>query len=865
MRSSHLIFLALILTLFSCTRKKSELLLTRWEQTGDQFSSLERKFASTSHGQCFSDLFTVETLQEEIKEIEKQYAAAPQVSGRWRHLDLSRLPVPQANFLKKFGQEIGDLRDPDKIEYSSCSDVPCLFNKIYNRDDDVAGYVHYLWFLRFGHMLSADNKIADKRLFLNQSSTGDRIYTPGTYGGKSYPLEAFLYQENELYAFWRLSQMLKAPHTNLRYLREIQRMPRGANFDDPEYVEACGLAHSFGLIELTDGCLQLSESNRDRGFLYQAVTHELTHHVDFEEGRGSRDFYRSRKQDYMDVAKIYEEERIEDGRIVIETKLREGGKLITPYAGKNHAENFAESIGVFRIDGESAKKNLTQEHYLFVSRNYYDNRKFDREEILKSYMTEYAGEINQAALKAVIECNKNPTVSRSSYFHSSEFNVRILPSMLSCLGHKAEEISGLIRSRSALYRPQGCEIFADDSVRLKWNLLMKEALTKIFGQYLAELEGDKEYLEKVETFYREISDGTIANVTYVSCYGVKDDESCFYNELRKSAFEKALSLKIPEAQVTDMVEMYVSHYPFAAVKKNVQAMYQIMIAGNADLIRRNSERTWEYCRDLKHNDDLSPTGNIFQLGEGYMVSSFYNCLNTSIPDGIKEAVRSISVKGLKVQHAKEEEILYQEIKIPFLTQLRERYLEERMKELKTARIEMEDDKGELRKKILKDLSWVKSILDPGAIRSDCEKTGMSLISSLPLYHLKQDLYHDLLVKSCTNIHQEEEFRNWLEKSKEEFSQKLMTSIDERILELARVRAEQCLMQYPVNSNVNRVRFRKEREGCLLTDWETLEAKVLASIYQDSLVAQLNVSEDVIKLRLENGRRRIQLRVLKEKF
>jgi molybdopterin converting factor small subunit len=134
-----------------------------------------------------------------------------------------------------------------------------------------------------------------------------------------------------------------------------------------------------------------------------------------------------------------------------------------------------------------------------------------------------------------------------------------------------------------------------------------------------------------------------------------------------------------------------------------------------------------------------------------LISSFYNCLNSSIPDGVKDVVRSFHFNGAKVQHAREEEILFQEVKISFLANLRERYSAERTLEHMTVRKEIEADNGELRKKLLKDMGRPKNTLDSEKMRSDCMNAGLNLIKFTPLYHLKRELFKDLLEKSCSDI------------------------------------------------------------------------------------------------------------------
>ncbi|HLW56568.1 MAG TPA: hypothetical protein VKY27_04230, partial [Bacteriovoracaceae bacterium] len=194
-QSNYFLFAIALVTLGACTGQKTpKSLATAWQnQHLTESNSLLRAVASNNqNGMCLSSVFNSQTLKNEVAEYEKRITGTP-VRGSWRHLDLSTLPIPQANFLATYGNEIGDQAQPDSIDYSGCYDLPCIFNRIYDREEDyIAGYVHYLWYLKFGHYLSLDNKVPD------QNSP-----TPGIYNEKQFSVKDYLYSEKELYGLWR--------------------------------------------------------------------------------------------------------------------------------------------------------------------------------------------------------------------------------------------------------------------------------------------------------------------------------------------------------------------------------------------------------------------------------------------------------------------------------------------------------------------------------------------------------------------------------------------------------------------------------------------------------------------------------------
>jgi hypothetical protein len=78
-------------------------------------------------------------------------------------------------------------------------------------------------------------------------------------------------------------------------------------------------------------------------------------------------------------------------------------------------------------------------------------------------------------------------------------------------------------------------------------------------------------------------------------------------------------------------------------------------------------------------------------------------------------------------------------------------------------------------------------------------------------------------------------------------------------------AKACVKEFPVDSAVNKIRFRKEREACLMNKWSDLENSTLSEVLNDPLVIKFQVSSVELKSKLELNRRRLQLRLMKEYF
>ncbi|WP_408095449.1 hypothetical protein ACJVC5_10435 [Peredibacter sp. HCB2-198] len=865
MKKNNLIYLSFILVFASCTKTKTpESLLSRWEKNVKRESVLERKLASGQNrqGQCLKDIFSVDTLKAEVKELEKQYAGAQRVSGRWKHLELSQLPVPQANFLKTFGDKIGDVANPDAIDYSMCEDVPCIYNQIYGKTNHVAGYVHYIWYLKFGHMLSADNLMPDE-----DYPTSANYVRPiaGVYNGKNIPLADYLYSDEELYGWWRLTHMLKAPHTTLNSMKEIQRIPRKERF--PKYPNACGLASTLGWIMLTDGCLWFNYGKSDRGWFYTAITHELSHQVDFQEARGSRGFYRSHKPDYMAFTGMTLNEFVDPatGGLVQKWEISPTGKYVSDYAKTNPQENFADTVAHFRTEGDKSKTSLASDHFNFVSSNYYQNRAFDVDVLIQGWLTEYTAETGNQIFKAVVECHQKPGNTRSTYFKKSDFTSNVVPSVLNCIGANAEEITANLKAKISVSDPDGCNTFTENPGRVKWEPYVKDYLIKAFDKYLMEVQNDKEYLARIQSFYNEISNKDIAREAYLQCYGESGEEACFASEISKRAYEKASALRVPPEKTQELADMYVAYHSFANIQQETMKAYQVIIASNRDMISREAEDVWESCKLIKHDDVEQPTGRYFQPKNGYLISSFYNCLNSQIPESFKIITRSISVDGLSVQHPKEEVILIDEARPVLLGILQGLYEKDREKEFNSAVDFMSQDNGAIRTRVLANFSWIRST---GQLEADCKKAAYELISFGPLYHLKKDLFSNYLDRNvCQNISSSPQYREWVQTSQAAFEQRVSPVIDAKLEQEARVMAQACAQKYPMKNMLVRLVNKYLGEKCIKDsdDWDRLEYEVLKATVNDPAVKKNQISVETIQNHLSKKRYELQQQMAQEYF
>lgn len=880
-RSNYIMYAMGALALVACSKPKApKSIATAWQDMHLQSSedTLVRSIASNNQkGMCLSNIFTVDTLKKEIAQYESKVSGRA-VSGTWKHLDLSTLPIPQANFLKKYGDKIGDLANPESIDYSGCGDVPCIFNRIYNKgNNNVAGYVHYIWFLKFGHYLSADNMIPDQR------SPNPGVYqvvvsrpsapAAEVYADKSFPISSYLYNETELYALWRITHLLKEPYTNLTNLNEVQRIPRGVENFEGYKVGACGLASTAGHIRLQDGCLTTSMMNKDEGFLYVGVIHEMTHMLDNLQAREKRSnqYYRSYDKDYLDLVGFYKHEYTNaEGKFVSEWKLKPEARTIRDYAATSPVENFADTLAYFRQEGDRTKTKIDDVQYNWISGNYFHGDSYDkignRERLLKKYESSFAGK----ALTKVMDCTASEKAYQSNYFSAADFSVSsVSPWVLRCLSHEAQLMASEVTSMVKIYEPDGCNTLDSAQDQNQWNVLVKNSLRESFKTYVTEMSKDPAYVEKMKSFNNLLSSRRLANEAFFQCFkgSVFDDlKSCYDGKVTRVASAEAINMGLPESHAQELGVLYSNAHAYSRVSSDLYNSYKNLLDANEELITLKSEDTWQMCLNMNHNDDAAPAGTLFTPAKGYLVSSFFNCLNAQMPTAMTEFVRELDFNGQKVVHPIEEQIILEFLKPKMVTLMRGYHETSMAEEAQELPVIFSQDADKIREFLVSDFSWVSSLTDKSSVMSSCRNLALGQVTFLPLYHLKREAFSSLIMSGpCQDALGDEGYKKFVEASQKEVDNQIFSRVEALLEAKADERALHCKSVIPWKWEKTRVTVRLPRKACLSMGWKEVEKKTVEELLNDSVAKRFNMKKSDIEQKVSSYEDVVKERISEKHF
>lgn len=870
--NNKLILLAPILFLAACSKKvENKLLLDHWAKKENEISIVERKLAAAGDAECMMDTFTEETLKSEISLIEDKYKKEKKLEGKWEHLDFRDLPVTQAKYLQDYGKLLGDQTQELKFDFSSCSDVPCIINKVYGQDSGVEGYAVYLWYLKTGYFLSIDNNISIVDEYKN--ARGGTFYKEresiGVYFNKKYPFKDILFSKDELYAFWRISHMLPQSYLRISQLKQIQRIPRTMNIENSGSL-TCGLAWSGGWIQLTDNCLTFGYNNKDSGFLYEAVTHEMAHQIDYSQAKMGES-YRSREADWMSASGWEEkEDRVGDGpsaSVIRTLSIKKGfTNFVSGYAQTSPAESFADTLSLYLHKGDHTKKSITSELYKLVQKGYYADNEHTLDENINRIIQKNYPRYLKDILDITVSCLEPSTDSRSNYFSGFTFQQSIPPLIQNCMGVGAELLEKTVFAHIKITEPEGCNIAKtkiDGTKKLQtaWRKVVADQIDDAFGK----MKNDSEYLARIKQFYEKLAGDTEPQKVYVSCFGDLEEKSCYDQKLRELAEKKVATLKPNQAQADEMISLYIDSFTFQKVKDQVNSFYQNFLKGQTAVITESAELIWNQCLQVRPDDQESPTGTLFNIGSAYMVSSLYNCLNYGLPESIKNTVRSLEINGQRIQDGKEEQILSSLVLPIIIDELKIKFLDGTKQEQEKISDYQKTQKDHLAANMKSSFAWATNYVDNQKIINDCKNQVLKDISLDLYFHKKSEALDGMLNEICGPIPKSQEFGQYLNSIRGELEGKSYQTLEGYVLEAAAEKAKGCLIKFPADTALNRIKFRDQRESCLKNEWSEIEKNAIGRLNAEPLVIKFSIDTSGYATKLKSRARVLQLKTFKEYF
>lgn len=842
-----------LLLVAACAPKESKFLVTdHWHEARKSFSSSRLPATGGGNVSCRSELFSVEEVKREALHYESQLNTGPKISGRWKHLDLRTLPVPQAKFLRAMGEEIGDLRNPNGIDYSQCRDAVCVVNSIYKSSDGLEGWTSYLWYMKMGYFLSMKNKVYDQK-----------SPTAGIYNGKSYPLSDYLFTRDELYAFWRMSHALTTPFKTLPIMKEIQRVPKTSEIEGMGRG-VCGLAWSNGYIILNDGCLSFW-GDQDKGFIYEGVTHEIAHQIDYKLGRENGGSYYSQvgrwKAEGQWTLKEYFDEA--NRRTVNEwsTTLTDN-QFVRSYARTSPAEHFADTAAYYRYSGETTKKKVPALIYTHLKEVAFDQLEYDTPGLFDQFEKDVGTLLAPELFRTALECDQKPIASNTTKpLAESLFPFSVDIKSRRCLREGLDRILNQAVIEAKLNHVDGCAQLRTSAQVLAFKSKLEPTFSRQVVEHIKVARENQLYYQRLSEFYDALSKQTEPLKIVTSCYGQVDEKQC-YDEQIQAYVDRIVPNDLVNAENLrrDLQKMFLEANGFEATRALSQKLHQDFLFSQSALIDASARELWRTCASRAIDNREAPIPGPFSVGEGWMVSSQFNCLSLEIPSEVKRAISAMSFEAMGVSDASESRLLF-DLALPLYVKEIQRFFDlEKATEARSIQTFLREHRTSAIGRLTASFEWIEGLGQ--VMNRSCQREVEKDLPRNYRFHDPAQVFQAHTDEICREVLRSPAFQEWLKSQREMVEIDVVKTYLKAYEQVARDRAEACLDRFPNSNIVLRLLNKKKREACYLERWSQVEDQAwreatekYQSIFQfnrQSLLRQVEDQARVLKLEIQES-------------
>ncbi|MFA6237748.1 MAG: hypothetical protein WC635_10510 [Bacteriovorax sp.] len=851
---NNILLIAILILFGSCSKK----ILTK---TGE-FESIEKSFlASNPQGPgrilaqsdaelCLSDELRESRIVEEIRSLENNKATGSKliING----LDLSKFPASQALYLEKNKEWIYT----KNLDLAGCSDIKCVFNKIYPASNGLEGYLSYYFSLKMGYALSTVNSIPEIAL------------------GESVTFQDTLFSKEELNSFYLLSKSLSSTFQKLPTLSSLHRMPR--NTFVPKYGEnTCGLAggaFNKGYIVLMDSCLTRSSYDLLGGNFFPLVTHEISHRLDYSILKNYAVF--SESKTWLDLSGWYLKENInqETGKVTgRQWAIREPGSdlkydgFVRNYAGTSPAEDFADSIGFARFTPDDMLK-VAPRKFNWITKNIFNGKAYTSEGINAQYinfLNDYA--IN--GLPSVINnCVSNPT-SYAFLLDAAELSEfkDYDPALVQCIfGGLNQSIGKGIRSLKG-NELQACNYFKSNESAIVKNVLsnLREFIKKDLNQNIEIGIQLKALGELIARLGDEIDPREI----FIACQKEQVPMDCYNEKLLGSfnAISAEYAAQIPN-QVNSYRDTYLQDNRYGEVKGKIVNLFSQIFVGSDLKFKEEAKRKWKACFNAKTSVEeedviLSP----FSGGTQFIHKSLLNCLNKSAEVELMNVLDAIGKKiSISISTQSTKKFIYEMYLNSYTSTLQSFVLAEAKNEEALIKRIKEEVDNKIVSTMTSNTGWIgRNPATPDELAKLCLVEAKNISNQelsarmgsgfgLNFYNL---FSYSSEEESCRKILSTQSVKSESYNNQVKAVKNVLERLHEIVLETSRAPAMKCKNQLPKNDKWS----LKSRNTCLTNyaKWKSIAESSLTSWLMEEKLGYMSSAKGIGSEYLQNNKAALQ--------
>lgn len=791
------------ISIFSDFRSHEVSTFTQWYKRSEEVlntKSPSRSLASeTPQFACLSDGIRIENLKKDVQYLESQMDSGTGIKGAWRGLDLETIPTPQAQFLLDFDKLIGKVGD--KRSFPECIDLPCVINTIYDDPTGLSGYISYYWYLKTGTMISLSDKVPGKKP--SDINTDEYFFT-----------------KDQLISFWKLAKSLPETFLHIPGLKSIHKIPDNHQVEG-FLAQDCSISLNSGILLFKEGCLK----DEDNKFFYN-VASAMAKQIDL-----SGDSYTSisKSKDWYELSKWNMEEYwFEQYATYAESWFSEASSnyFISKSAATHPTRQFAETLAFFRYYPEKVSM-LHSEIQNFVSNNFFNHYKYDKEGLLRKYLRVSNQMWDKVENNFWISClDQHFTVEHIDKVGTSKKSFETMNTKLfACMDSKIPGFVSEVLTHVKKDQYEGCDFlnlekYQDQADRFI-ELLSKNIHKKIYKVHFDLEKWGIQLLIglKVKQEMGKMIDPT---AIYVSCYFSSDKEQCFNNKLKHSTHKLVKPHKQMHADyIHQLVAEIQNQFKFVEVKEKSESIAKKYLFPYYANLRKQSEKVWTSCqeRKLKKTEKFN-FPMVFKGGANYVHPTMLNCINKHI-DSIAHHVLSEPLVIQSKDLSYEFELNKTEHKFAeyFLTKRVHQYF----KEFISDEYELEQEKmatyfvensQKLVDYILSDKNFLSEVYSKAQIENRCIGQLKVQYPTKYYFHTESDITNHYGKPICDQILSKDQVKRSVANSIQEEWTKVRDNSIKFYKQTYQSIIDHCYDKFPNQLSINYVKNSKLRKDCM---------------------------------------------------
>lgn len=597
---------------------------TKWNKFQNKY--IQRSIANTGEV-CQGKNIQLNIIDSEISELEKQYETGHVIEGNWYGVDLKTLPSIQAQMLADFGHLIGDQNKSS--QFKECSEVVCIFNKIYQDQTELSGKITYYWYLKTGSMISLSNEIPSQKSDY-----------PGIYNERTHNLSDYLFNVDELKNFYVLAKSLPVNFLHNPLFKSIHKVPNNNNIEGHTSKE-CAISRPEGQVLINNKCI-----GNDQNFLIN-ITNQIAKYIDHFEGQKKSDTIFSSSEEWLTQSFWVREGYFEPYSKTFSYRwLNQLSKdhNVSNSASLSPSQQFSQMLAYYRFNPMHFMSKTPSEIGNVIKNDFYANQTYDPNGMFNQYFQQSVKEWSEKEVVLWRDCMDKYLTPETMTQHTRDLASAIESPLYACVESKipdfVQEVVDTIKQNNF----EGCRFFNDQNkyghVSEKYFQVLQKFLMEKVLQRKLELQN-----HGVEVLVgQKIKDQFITSVdptsVFINCFSAEDQKECYDQTMQSELFKIMNKQRSISDYYREIVRKDISNlYSYDEIKLKTNQIAKKFITPFYSKLHFGAKHIWNKCKQLGSNEKEQINLPMeFTGGKHYVNPTLLNCVNNRMESELYDIV-----------------------------------------------------------------------------------------------------------------------------------------------------------------------------------------------------------------------------------